>query len=58
MGDAGEDRSQINTFPQDKTAAILADDVFKYIFYEDDDFFQISLKLVPRSSIDNGTALV
>ena len=41
-------------------AAILADDIFKCIFVnENDDIpIQISLKLVPRSPIDNKTVLV
>ena len=41
-------------------AAILADDIFKCIFLNENDniLTQISLKLVPRSSIDNKPALV
>ena len=41
-------------------AAILADDNFKCIFFNEDDviLIQISLKLVPRSPIDNKPALV
>ena len=41
-------------------AAILADDIFKCIFlYENDRIpIQISLKLVPKSPIDNKQALV
>ena len=41
-------------------AAILADDIFKSIFLNENDLIsiQISLKLVPRSPIDNKAALV
>ena len=41
-------------------AAILADDIFKYIFLNGNDtiLIQISLKLVSRSPIDNNLALV
>ena len=41
-------------------AAILADDIFKCIFLDDDDRIpiQISLKFVPRVPIDNKLALV
>ena len=41
-------------------AAILADDNFKCIFLNESDRIpiQISLKLVPRSAIDNKSALV
>ena len=41
-------------------AAILADDIFKCIFLNERDKIpiQISLKLVPRSPIDNNPALV
>ena len=41
-------------------AAILADDTFNWIFLTDNDKIpiQISLKLVPRSPIDNKPALV
>ena len=44
----------------DKMAAILADDIFKGIFLNETDKIpiQISLKLVPRSPIDNKSALV
>ena len=46
--------------PLDKMAAILADDIFKCIFLNENDkiLIEISLKFVPRSSIDNKTALV
>ena len=41
-------------------AAIRADDIFKCIFLNENDKIpiQISLKLVPRSTIDNNPALV
>ena len=41
-------------------AAVLADDIFKCILlYENDNIpIQLSLKLVPRSPIDNESALV
>ena len=41
-------------------AAILADDIFKCIFLNENDkiLIQISLILVPRSPIDNKPALV
>ena len=41
-------------------AAILADDIFKCIFLNENDkiLIQISLKLVPMSLIDNKLALV
>ena len=43
-----------------KMAAILAYDIFNYIFLNENDriLIQISLKYVPRSSIDNKSALV
>ena len=46
--------------PLDKMAAILADDIFKCIFLNENDRIpiQISLKYVPRSPIDNKPALV
>ena len=46
--------------PLEKMAAILADDIFKYIFLNGNDtiLIQISLKLVSRSPIDNNLALV
>ena len=46
--------------PLDKMAAILADYIFKCIFlYENDRIpIQISLKLVPKSQIDNKPALL
>ena len=41
-------------------AAILADDIFKCIFLNEDDriWIEISQKFVPRSPIDNKPALV
>ena len=41
-------------------AAMLADDIFKCIFLNENDriLLQISLKFVPRSPIDNKAALV
>ena len=41
-------------------AAILADDIFKRIFVNENNIIpiQISLKFVPRSPIDNRPALV
>ena len=41
-------------------AAILADDLFKYIFFNENDRTQIQilLKFVPRSPIDNKPILV
>ena len=44
----------------DKMAAILADDIFKCIFLNENDriSIQIWLKFVPRSPIDNKPALV
>ena len=46
--------------PLDKMAAMLADDNFKCIFVDENERIpiQISLKFVPRSPIDNKTALV
>ena len=44
----------------EKMVAILADDIFKWIFVNKNDKFpiQISLKFVLRSQIDNKAALV
>ena len=41
-------------------AAILADDIFKYIFLNENDriLIQFSLKFVPDAPIDNNPALV
>ena len=46
--------------PLDKMAAILADDIFKCIFLNENDriSIQISLKFVPKSSINNKPVLV
>ena len=46
--------------PLDKMAAILVDDIFKCIFLNENDriLIQISLKFVPKGSIDNKSALV
>ena len=50
----------VTHLPLDKMAAILADDIFKCIFLNENDksMIQISLKLVPRSPVDNKPALV
>ena len=41
-------------------APILADNIFKYIFLDENDriWIQISLKFVPRGSIDSKSALI
>ena len=41
-------------------AAVLADDIFKYIFLNENDniAIEISLELVPRGPINNKSALV
>ena len=44
--------------PLYKMAAILADDIFKCIFFNENDGIQISMKLIPKSLIDNKPALV
>ena len=46
--------------PLDKMAAILADNIFKCIFLNENDGIpiQISLKFVPDGTIDNNKALV
>ena len=46
--------------PFDKMAAILADDIFKCIFLNENVriSIQISLKFVPKGPIDNKSALV
>ena len=53
-------RNALTHLPFDKMAAILADDIFKCIFSNENDRIpiQISLKLVPRIPIDNKLALV
>ena len=50
----------INSSPLDKMAAVLAEDLFKCIILNENDRipFQISLKFVPRSPINNKPALV
>ena len=54
------DSSMINHLPLDKMAALFADDIFKFIFLNENDrlAIQISLKFVPTSPIDNTPALV
>ena len=49
-----------NSSPLDKMAAVLADDIFKCIFLNENDriSIQTSLKFIPRSPIDNKPALV
>ena len=51
---------QLTQLPLDKMAAILADDIFKCIFLNENDRIpiQISLKFVPDDIIDYNTALV
>ena len=46
--------------PLDKIAAILADDIFKRIFLNENVsiLIQISLKFVPKGSIDKNSALI
>ena len=46
--------------PVDKMTAMLADDIYKYVFLNENDRIpvQISLKFVPRSPIDKKPALV
>ena len=50
----------LNPSPLDKMAAILADDIFKCIFLNENDKIpiQISLKFVPGSPIDNKQTLI
>ena len=50
----------INSFPPDKMAVILTDDIFKCIFLKKKNTIpiQISLKFVSRSPIDNEPALL
>ena len=52
--------TQFNSPPPDKMAAIVANDIFKCIFLNENGriLIQISLKFVPRSPIDNKPALV
>ena len=51
---------QLNSSPLDKMATILAGNIFKCIFLNENHKIpiQISLKIVPRSPIDNKPALV
>ena len=51
---------QLTHLPLDKMAAILADNIFKYILLRENDRIQIqiSLKLVPKSPIVNKPALL
>ena len=46
---------RLTHLPLDKVAAILADDIFKRIFLNENVgiLIQISLKFVPKGSIDN-----
>ena len=50
----------VDSSPPDKMAAVLADNIFKCIFLNENDRIPIpiSLKLIPRSPIDNKPALV
>ena len=52
--------SYLTHHPMDKMDAILADDIFKCIFLNENNrtAIKISLKFVPRSPIDNKPALV
>ena len=51
--------NMLTHLPLDKMAATLADDIFNCIFLNENDRIpiQISLKYVPRSPIDNKSAL-
>ena len=57
---SGEFSMELTHLPLDKMAAILADDIFKRIFLNENVriLIQISLKFVPKGSIDNKPALV
>ena len=59
-GPGWRDMDRLTHLPLEKMATILADDIFKCIFLNENDKIQIqiSLKLVPRSPIDNKPALV
>ena len=50
----------INSSPLDKMVAILADNIFKWIFLNENGriLIQISLKFVPMSPIDSKPALI
>ena len=54
------DVNELTHLPLDKMAAILADNIFNWIFLNENDRIpnQISLKYVPRSSIHNKPSLV
>ena len=54
------DGARLTHLPLDKMADILADDMFKCIFVNENDRIpiQISLKFVPRSPIDNKPSMV
>ena len=56
----GESGCVIVYLPLDNMDANLADNISKYIFFNENDKIQIqiSLKLVPKSPIDNKPALV
>ena len=51
---------ELTHLPMDKMAVILADNIFKCIFFNENDSIltEISLKFVPKSPIDNTQALV
>ena len=51
---------QFHSSPPEKMAAILADDIFKYIFLNEKFFFfiKMSLKFVPNGPFSNKWALV
>ena len=52
--------NELTHLPMDKMAAILADNIFKCIFLDENDRIpiQVSLKFVPKSPIDNKPVLV
>ena len=52
--------NKLTRLPLDKMAAILADDIFKCIFLNENEkiLIPISLKFVPDGPIDNNQALV
>ena len=53
-------QGNLTHLPLDKMAAILADENFRSIFFNENDRspIRISLKFVPRTSIENKLALV
>ena len=57
--DGPEDRDGLTHLPLDKMAAISADDIFKWIFLNENDEIpiQISLKFVPKGPIYNKPTL-